>query len=351
MIKGVIKTEANYRALMLDSSSSLKDFSMDRRKYHKKYIMHQTVEEKENQAANMGRVVETLLLEPEEFDNRFYMSSCISSPTGLMLEFVEALYRETRDATDEFGKVTLSFEEMSQNAYVASGFKIKYDAVLSKFLGSDAEIYYKEIRKVRTNNLTVITSNDVTTANRIVDELKSNEVTKDIVNLVDSKRYTVLNQLQIENYIVEGHQFKSMLDKVIVDHTDKIIYPYDLKCVWSVEGFYEDYYLYRRSYIQAYLYWNAVISLTIDEESKYYGYKVEFPQFIVCDSINYFNPLIYTLTKEDMRDARDGFSHKGKDYPGVLFLIDELKWAQENDTWNISKTNYDNKGIVNIKGK
>ena len=85
MIKGVVKTEANYRALMLDSSSSLKDFSMDRKKYHKKYIMNQVVEEKENQAANMGRLVETLLLEPEEFDNRFYMSSCISTPTGLML--------------------------------------------------------------------------------------------------------------------------------------------------------------------------------------------------------------------------------------------------------------------------
>lgn len=351
MIKGVVKTEANYRALMLDSSSSLKDFSMDRKKYHKKYIMNQVVEEKENQAANMGRLVETLLLEPEEFDNRFYMSSCISTPTGLMLEFVEALYRETRDATDEFGKVTLTFEEISQAAYVASGFKIKYEAVLGKFLGSDAEIYYKEIRKVRTNNLTVVTANDVTTGNKIVEELRSNFVTKDIVNLVDSKRYTILNQLQIENYELLGHKFKSMLDKVIVDHDKRVIYPYDLKCVWSVEGFYEDYYLYRRAYIQAYLYWHACISLTTDKDGDYFGYKVEYPQFMICDSINYFNPLIYTLTEEDMIDARDGFSHKGRDYPGVNFLIDELKWAQENDIWNISKTNYENKGIVNIKGK
>ena len=36
MIGGKTKTEANYRALMLDSSSSLKDFSMDRKKYYKK---------------------------------------------------------------------------------------------------------------------------------------------------------------------------------------------------------------------------------------------------------------------------------------------------------------------------
>lgn len=39
MIKGEISTEANYRAKSIDSSSSLKDFSMDRRKYYKKHIL------------------------------------------------------------------------------------------------------------------------------------------------------------------------------------------------------------------------------------------------------------------------------------------------------------------------
>ena len=63
MIEGKNKTEAHYRAIELDSSSSLKDFSMDRKKYFKKYILGDSVEEKENQAANMGKLVETLLLE------------------------------------------------------------------------------------------------------------------------------------------------------------------------------------------------------------------------------------------------------------------------------------------------
>jgi hypothetical protein len=79
MIKGRNKTleERNYRAIERDSSSSLKDFSLDRRKYFKKYILRERVVEKDNQATNMGKLVETLLLEPEEFDNRFYMSSTV----------------------------------------------------------------------------------------------------------------------------------------------------------------------------------------------------------------------------------------------------------------------------------
>ena len=126
MIKGINKTkeEVAYRAIEKDSSSSLKDFSMDRRKYYKKYYLREKVEEKENLAANMGRLVETLLLEPEEFDNRFYMSSTVSIPTGLMLDFVEALYKITDAAANKEGTVARPMDEMVDEAYKASGFKI-----------------------------------------------------------------------------------------------------------------------------------------------------------------------------------------------------------------------------------
>ena len=349
MIKGQAKTEAVYRAILLDSSSSLKEFSMDRKKYYNKYYLGKNVEDKDSQAAIMGRLVETILMESDEFDKRFYMSACVSSPTGLMLSFVEELYKYTMNATDEFGNVTRTFEEISRDAYSSSGFKIKYEAVIQKFIGSDTEIYYNEIRKVRANNLTVVTSQDVTHAENIVSELRNNFATKDIVNLVNSSRYSVYDQLQVEGYEVDGHLFKSMMDKVIVNHQEKTIHPYDLKCTWSVENFYEEYYLYRRAYIQAYLYYYATNHLTLDENSELYGYKVNPLQFIVCDSTNYYNPLVYTLSDEDMKDAYEGFVHKGKSYPGVKYLIDELKWAMDMNIWNISKNNYLKKGIVNIK--
>jgi len=350
MIGGKTKTEANYRALMLDSSSSLKDFSMDRKKYYKKYVLNEVVEEKENFAANMGKLVETILMEPEEFDNRFYLSACLSTPTGLMLEFVEALYRQTRDCTDESGKVTRPMDELLEDAYKESGFKIKYEAVINKFVASDAEIYYNEIRKVRTNNLTVVNSTEITIAEKIVETLKTSYITAPIINLVSSSRYTVVNQMQVEGYTIDGLPFKSMIDKCIIDHNEKVIKPYDLKCTWSVENFYEEYYLYRRAYIQAYLYYQAMLHLTTDVESEYYGYRVEYLKFIVCDSSNYYQPLIYTLNIDDMLDAYKGFTHKGRTYPGVGELISALSWCISSNTWDISHKNYLSNGIVNIKG-
>jgi len=348
MIQGKSKTEANYRAVLLDSSSSLKEFSMDRRKYYKKYILSEDVAEKENLAANMGRIVETLLMEPEEFDGRFYLSALASAPTGLMLDFVEALYRHSANATDEFGNITREFEDIARDAYVDSGFKIKFEAVLSKFISSDNELYYQEIREIRSKGLTVVTTKDITNAEKIVEELKKNFATADVVNLVNSSRYEVRNQFQVEGYIVDGHLFKSMMDKVVIDHQNKTLQIYDLKCTWSVDNFLEEYYLYRRAYIQALLYWQAGVDMTKNEE-ELAGYKVEFPKFIVCDSTNYMNPLIYTLGDKDMEDAYMGFEYKGRNYPGVKQLIEDLKWAQENQVWNISRENFISNGQVKIR--
>ena len=347
MIKGELKTEAQYRAIQMDSSSSLKEFSQDRRKYYRKYVLGEKVTDDETKAATIGRLVETKLMEPELFDEKFFPSVCESAPTGLMLDFVEALYKHMKAATNALGEITREFADVSQDAYKDSGFKIKYEAVMAKFIGSEAEVYFDEIMIVRTKGMTVVSIQDVTNSENIVTELRNNPITASIVNQTNTYKVDVYNQLQVEDYQVHGHKFKSMMDKVIVDHENKIIQVYDLKCTWSVEGFYKEYYLYRRAYIQAFLYWHAAhyrFKGLVDD-----GYTVAYPSFIVCDSTNYFSPLIYTLDTEDMENARDGFEHKGYKYPGVLSIIDDLKWAIDNDVWNISSKNYLKNGIVNIK--
>ncbi len=134
--------------------------------------------------------------------------------------------------------------------------------------------------------------------------------------------------------------------KVIIDHKEKTVQPYDLKCVWNVEGFFRDYFLYRRSYFQAYLYKQAGYKMV--ERMGLIGYIVGNPMFIVSDSINYYNPLIYTLSDKNMEDAYNGFTYDNRYYPGVKETINDLKFALENNLWTISKKNYLLKGIVPI---
>ena len=348
MTEKIITTEQGYRDVDLDSSSSIKEFSLDRKKYYRKYILKEDIKEKDTQAIIMGQLVELLLWEPDLFDSKFYMSSCVSVPTGLMLNFVEAMYRVTKVKTDEKGVVDATFEEIATEAYEESGFKIKLDAVVKKFADSDAMVYFEEICTVRSNNLQVVDPNDVNNAEKIVAELKENSITSAIVNQKTDALHTVLDQYKIIGYNVLGHKIKSMIDRVIIDHSKMTIKPYDLKCTWSVENFYREYYLFRRTYIQAYCYFKACQHLR-DTTPEYKDYTVEHPKFIVCDSINYFSPLIYTLDENDIWDALKGFTYKNRIYPGIKEILINLDWAKENDCWNISKSAFEAGGVINIK--
>jgi len=137
-----------------------------------------------------------------------------------------------------------------------------------------------------------------------------------------------------------------MLDKMIVNHTEKTVQVYDLKCTWSVENFYSEYYLYRRAYIQGFLYHKAAESWA--SEMGYGDYEILHTKFIVCDSTSYSNPLVYTMSDISMQNALNGFEYKGREYPGVAKLIEDLQWALANDKWNISRENYINNGVVNL---
>lgn len=341
-------TEQDYRGVKLDSSSSLKDFSIDRKKYYRKYILFDEIKEKETQALAMGQLVETLLWEPELFDTYFYMSACVTTPPALMLEFIEALYRHSVKNMDENNEVNATFEELSKAAYDESSYKLKYDAVIKKFAESDAIVYFEEICNVRQKNLLVVNSQDVNNAEKIVLELQENLITRHLVTVQTNTRYTVYDQLKIAGYEVNGILFKSMLDRVIVDHNEKTIQPLDLKCTWTVEDFYKGYYLKRRSYFQAFLYYHACLHFQ-KMNPELAKYEVKFIKFIVCDSINYFSPLIFELGQEDMKDASQGFTAYNRAYPGFAEVTDNLKWAKMNDIWNISKRAHDADGILNIK--
>lgn len=344
-------TEEEYRGIPLDSSSSLKDFSLDRRKYYRKYILNEKITEKENKATNMGKLVETILMEPDRFDDMFFMSSLISVPGGMLGDFIYSLSQEVAHKVKEVDDFDDDeFEEIAKKVFSNTDFKLKFETVLAKLKDPNNALYYKECLNVHALNMVMVTSDDVTNAEKIVSSLKNNIFTHHIIttktNLPD---FEVIDQFKISNYVINDVHLKSMLDKVIINHKTKTIYPYDLKCTWSVENFYKEYYLFRRSYIQAYLYKEALKSLTKDEDSKFYNYTVENIKFIVCDSINYYEPLIYTISDKDMLEAYHGFEHKDIFYPGVEQILDELKWAKENDIWTVSKSNFLKKGTLNIK--
>jgi hypothetical protein len=74
MISGQTKTEAQYRAVKMDSSSSLKEFSTNRKKYHKKYILNEQVEDEDNEDNEEQRQSLPGLVEKQEQSLESYVN-------------------------------------------------------------------------------------------------------------------------------------------------------------------------------------------------------------------------------------------------------------------------------------
>lgn len=346
MITGKKRSEREYRKLDMLSSSDIRMFASDRKKFYNKVVLKDFQEEESSRAILIGNLCHCLLLEPEEFDNKFFMSICSNPPTEKMLDFVNALFKHTVINSDESGNVTCDFEYIAKEAYAEAGFKWKFETVMEKFIGSEAENYYKELRESKTKGLQVVCVEDLDIATKIVQRIKEDEFVGEIFNQENTDNILVFNELQAEGFDVLGLEMKGMLDKIIVNHNSKTIQIYDLKVVWDNQNFVREYYLKKMAYIQAYVYHRALLSGVIDLGFDYENYEILPPIFVVVDSSNFYSPLMYKLSVEDLEMAYKGFTYNGREYKGVFEIINELKFAMETGRFNISKEAWQSGGVV-----
>lgn len=344
------KTEKEYRKLEVLSSSDLRTFAINRRKFYKEVILREkddSEEEEYDKSLLVGDITHTLLLEPESFDSKYHLSVCPSPPTGKMLAFTESLYKHTMENIDSDGHILVDFEEIATQAHIDAGYSGKawrLERVLRDFKDSNGELYYKELRECSGTGKQVVCIADLTAAERIKATLLTHEYTSDIFEKTTDDRYIVLNEWKNEGFDYEGITLKAMLDKIIIDTKDKTIDIYDLKCVWNNTDFYRTYYLKRRAYIQALLYYQAVMEaenlpIGIDE------YIVKPPIFVAADSGDFYAPVKYRLYSGDLAKAAVGFTDGDRYYQGVESIIEEILWSTKTGNWRSSKEIFDAKGF------
>ncbi len=345
--------EQQYRLLDIDSYSSIKTFLDDRKKYHKKFILKEEIEEEESKSLLMGGIVDTLKFEPEEFDNR-YVLAVVQEPTGQMFKFVKALFKRTVECMAEDGSVSRDFTVLMKESYNDVKFdrngnivdfkRDKFETVVEKFVGSDAELYYKQLRV--SYGKKVIELSDMQNGEKVAKELDTNWVTREVFGRQEGKRWSIYTQHPII-FEMNGYQLKALIDKLDIDHEEKKIYLYDLKTCWDNEREFQTNYFKYKYYLQAAVYYMAVLKWA--EKEGWKDYTIVPMQFIVADSTNYQNPLLYQTDVVNLQQGLEGFVIKGKYYPGVIKAIEDLKWHRDNDIWNISKDNYEAGGITKIK--
>lgn len=354
-----ILSEREYRSLEIDSYSTLKIFIEDRKKYYKKFVLRDMEGEEETQYTVFGSLVDCIKFSSEHVEDRFAVAIA-QPPTGQYGKFVEQLMKVTLASINEHGEVTRELEDMMLDAYnnvkfdrngnVVDFKRDSFEVVKSKFIGTDLEIYYRQLREDFGKH--VVEIGDLEKAQAIVMELDSNPVTREIMTCKSDERYTVLDQFPIIGrfHIPDGEPYpiKCLVDRIIVDHQTKRIRIYDLKTVWDNENEFSGNYFKYRYYIQMALYTYLVVQWKNGIEDLC-RYRVVCPEFIAADSSNYKSPLIYRTNVRNYLQGMNGFKIRGRYYPGVRKAIEDLIWHKQTGIWTMSREAYENNGIVKVK--
>lgn len=334
MISGNKRSEKEYRKLDILSASDLRTYATeDRRAFFKKCILRQKGDEEPSRSAKIGSIVHSLLLEPHEFEKKYFMSICMEPPTGKMKLFVDSLFKHTLANTDEDGVVQLEFEDLAQLAFTDSGYKRGgLEAVLANFQGKEPEMYYRERRACEVSGKELICQEDRNIAEKIVETLRNHEYTSHIFK--NSEK-----EVQIEGFEIDGLPLKAMLDDIEEDYSS--ITATDLKVTWTNENFFEEYFLKRRADIQAFVYNRAVNHIYPD--------KIINPfRFVVADSTNFCAPLVYTIGEYWEDKTYNGFTYNGRYYIGLKQIIEEIKWHTSTGNWTVSQEAFNNLGQIKI---
>lgn len=349
-------SEQDYRKLKERLSYSLiRKFDQDREAFYKECVLGEKKIEKVSDSLVMGQLVHTLL-SGEEFDIKFHIAQS-RKPPGQMGELCDTLYTRSLKSMNEFNEQQDSFKVIFSDAVQ----KVKYDyegneiafkkkdetKILEMFEGTDAELYYKEM--LECIGKMIVSIPVIEKAERLVQKLRENPVTEYYVQVksiwMDEVRQIkgadVFNELPIL-FDIDDVPYKSLVDKLIVNHISRKITIIDWKTSWDNESP-EGSYTKHGYYIQAALYDSAVRKWAIEHELS--NYEVEPIKFIFVDTTGFNSPVELQLTQDDINRANRGFKIRGFAYRGLHELQDDLTWHVSTGIWQSSKKLYENKGV------
>ncbi len=277
-------------------------------------------------AFRKGSAVDCLLTTPDEFYSEFYVMESDKTPSPAMLKYIEELYK-----TDSHEK-----------AYIASGYKLKPEAIQAKF-ETEGKAYYQGLKDARGK--TLLGFEEYGQVQNAVRQVKEGEFTAKYFQPVTSKDYQILYQFPIY-WEVEGHACKSLLDLLVLDHVTKTIVPIDLKTTGKSALNFRSAFMKWKYYLQAAFYSEAV-NFWKNNDTDYVDYTIKNFKFIVVETMGNNPPVIYETTNNDLDvGTNSGYDSHGNYIKGFVELINDLNYHDKNGCWDFPKEIYTNNGVA-----
>lgn len=332
-------TEKQYYKEKGVSSSSLKWFEISP-KYFKRRLDEEIADEKRSWL-ELGKKVHMAILEPDEFEKNY-----------IYLEYTQPSSPNQKKFCEEYVDLRKKHPKTTKKSHKKQAYSKSYNVKGKKddIVEKEAEKLYKKLKdyidylEKRDEYKDILTKADWDKILELKEETYIHKAAKDIMALDKDPFDTnieAFSELAIFWYYPNTDlQCKSMLDRVVIDHNEKVIRLIDVKTTSKI-GDFKDSFENFKYYRQLAFYWMA---LFYELEKGSMKDKVNLDEYKK-------ESYILTLNTRDFPEARlykipedkldEGLSEIDK-------LISDIKWHFGNEVWDHTKEYYENDGIENL---
>ena len=304
-------------------------------------------DKKVSQALINGSIVDCLVTEPETFKDRFFIAD-FNRPSITICTIVEDLFKLVNDKNEKYISLScipqeLILEELNNYSYYPNW---KAITRINKII-DDGSYYYKMLFIVLANEgKTFISTYEYNNANECKEVLFTSPFTKDIFNISKFNTNIKLHyQLKFKTKFNDYPEVRCMFDAIIVNHSEKIIIPIDLKTTGKNESEFQNSFISSNYYLQATLY-TQILQKVISSDNYFKDFKIAPYKFIVINSDS-LSPMIWEFPLNKYEgDFEDNYGNK---YESWRKLAVKLNWHLETGITNYSYDAYNNKGVGYIE--
>ena len=284
--------------------------------------------DKKNTAAlKRGSLVDTLLTDYKEFDNKFIISD-ITKPPETISQIVETLWNASDKVSNNLDKISDDTILTCANNYnLYPGYKETTRVTKVRDLGSE---YFSLL--ALAEDKTIMSQFEYSQAIACVDTLKTHAYTREYF-FDDPFNEEVESYYQLKFKINNNDiAFRIMLDRLIVDHKNKTIQPIDLKTTGKEEEKFDKSYIDWSYWIQSNAY-SQVLQEIILQDEYFKDFTILPFKFIVINKDS-LSPIVWTDYTNLL--SADRIDQYGNVYPYWKTLYHKFIWHVEHQEYHYS---------------
>lgn len=306
-------TEKEYRESNAMSYSIFKDI------YDNPEILITPREEKKEDWFVFGTIVDMLLTgSASEVDDKIIINDTV--PTDQYKAIADYLIEYELNVSD-------LTDEQVEACYTMTGSKVNWGIPVKRQKILDNCVSYIELIKTSKDKI-IVSSAIFEEATKIAAVFTGHRWTRDLfMSEVEQKanNIEIIYQYKIK-YIVDNILFKSMLDVVVIDHANKIIYPYDIKTGTDYPRVFLRSAVYRYKYMYQAALYRMGLELFIKGIPELEDYEIGNFRFVYVSRIKPNYPVIL-LINEDIQESfiNNGLYSDRYELPSVNEIIWALK--------------------------